>query len=465
MTFAPALQWAPTTKDTFTLLYEADGSAYVFDGGDPVGSPLVLRLPPSRNLNQPGDRTFSQSFSTTALWDHVISPNTRLHIGYNDSSYDIDIAPTRNYVTQFDSTGRFLQRQLDSGPQSTLDRSTQIDFRANVPFGAVVNHLTVGFEATRTIYDYVNNLQTGQTIDIFNPVYGTLSPTLTPYGHGQITADDTSASISDLIDVTSRINVLLSARDDITGGGSDDYLAGNSQRVNGRRATPRFGVVYKATTLDSLYASYEQGIAPQVGIAKDGTAFVPNVADEVEIGYRRSGPGFSATVAAYHLLINNLLTPAPTDPIYSVQSGQQQSRGIEVDLSARPIGGLSLTGAYALTDAKITRDNVLPYGTRIVGAPLNSGSLWSTYDIGRGAGLRLGLGFLAQGPRSVTFPESFYLPATTRVNALAAFRMPSGTLQLNLDNITNVTQFTPDGGYGLYPVAPFSARVRYSFSR
>jgi iron complex outermembrane receptor protein len=185
-----------------------------------------------------------------------------------------------------------------------------------VPFGAVVNHLTVGFEATRTIYDYVNNLQTGQTIDIFNPVYGTLSPTLTPYGHGQITADDTSASISDLIDVTSRINVLLSARDDITGGGSDDYLAGNSQRVNGRRATPRFGVVYKATTLDSLYASYEQGIAPQVGIAKDGTAFVPNVADEVEIGYRRSGPGFSATVAAYHLLINNLLTPDPTDPIY-----------------------------------------------------------------------------------------------------------------------------------------------------
>lgn len=77
----------------------------------------------------------------------------------------------------------------------------------------------------------------------------------------------------------------------------------------------------------------------------------------------------------------NVLTTDPDDPDFSIQTGEQKSRGIELDIAGEILPGWNVIATYAYTDAFVSEDEELPEGDRLQGVPENSASLWTTYEI------------------------------------------------------------------------------------
>jgi iron complex outermembrane receptor protein len=117
------------------------------------------------------------------------------------------------------------------------------------------------------------------------------------------------------------------------------------------------------------------------------------------------------------------LTADPADPRFSVQTGTQRSKGIDVDIVGQVLPGWNVWAAYAFNQAQITRDNTFPVGNFLTEAPRHSGNVWTTYEFSRGRirGLGLGGGLYSISAKQGDLFNSYLLPGYARVDATAYY--------------------------------------------
>jgi iron complex outermembrane receptor protein len=108
----------------------------------------------------------------------------------------------------------------------------------------------------------------------------------------------------------------------------------------------------------------------------------------------------------------------------SIQIGTTESKGIEFDTSGRIRPGWDVIFAYAFNQAQIVADPVYPIGNTFQNAPRHSGSIWTVYELQRGAlhGLILGGGIHALSYRFVDPSDDVVLPGYGRLDAMAAYQ-------------------------------------------
>ena len=116
----------------------------------------------------------------------------------------------------------------------------------------------------------------------------------------------------------------------------------------------------KPTANLSLYASSSRSYLPQSGDQMSGLTdnhrgLKPERFDNYEVGAKwEFVDGLLATAALYQLDRSNTRASDPPDPTRTVLTGEQRSRGLELDLSAAsPAAGWSSAG-YTLQKAEIT---------------------------------------------------------------------------------------------------------------
>lgn len=157
----------------------------------------------------------------------------------------------------------------------------------------------------------------------------------------------------------------------------------------------------------------------------------------------------SANLALYDLTRSNVTTPDPDNPGFSVQTGKQRSRGVEVDISGEILPGWNIIGGYAYTDARITEDNDPTIeGNQRFSAPEHSFNLWTTYRIQDGdlQGLGFGLGFFYTGERWADNANTVELPSFFRTDAAIFYEREQFRAALNFRNIFDVENYTSDYG-------------------
>ncbi len=144
--------------------------------------------------------------------------------------------------------------------------------------------------------------------------------------------------------------------------------------------------------------------------------------EQFEVGVKQDliQDRLSATLTFYQITKQNVLTPDPVAPTFSIVTGEQKSRGVELDLAGEILPGWNIIAFYAYTDAFVNKDIVIPVGDQLVGAPYNSASLWTTYELQEGnlQGLGFGLGLVYVGDRQVSLPNTFTSPSYLRTDAL-----------------------------------------------
>jgi iron complex outermembrane recepter protein len=210
--------------------------------------------------------------------------------------------------------------------------------------------------------------------------------------------------------------------------------------------SPRIGLVYQPSQNVSLYASYSRSFSPSIGRNPDNEPFEPTRGTQYEIGVKADflNGRLSTTLAAYHLTRTNVLTPDPNlaRQNFQVQVGEQQSRGIELDVAGEILPGWNIIVSYALTDTEVTEDNSISstVGNRFQNIPQHQASLWTTYEIQQGdlQGLGFGLGLFYVGERQGDLENTFQIGDYLRTDAAIYYRRGRLNAAINIRNLFDI---------------------------
>ncbi|MEM9807402.1 MAG: TonB-dependent receptor, partial [Cyanobacteria bacterium P01_D01_bin.56] len=165
----------------------------------------------------------------------------------------------------------------------------------------------------------------------------------------------------------------------------------------------------------------------------------PEEGEQFEVGARAEllDGRFIASVAYFDITKQNVATPDPDDILFSIASGEQRSRGVEVDLIGEISSGWNVVANYAYTDTEITEDNSGLEGNELFGVPEHNFNLWTNYEIQSGSleGLGFGIGFNAVGERFGDNANSFTLEDYFLTNAAVSYQRDDWEIGLNIRNL------------------------------
>ncbi|MEA5569121.1 TonB-dependent siderophore receptor, partial [Anabaena sp. UHCC 0399] len=220
--------------------------------------------------------------------------------------------------------------------------------------------------------------------------------------------------------------------------------------------------VYQPSQAISLYANYSRSFQQVTGTSFENTLFKPERGTQYEVGMKVDWTeNLSSTLALYQITRANVLTTDQRDPSgnTSIQTGEQRSRGVELDITGEIAPGWKIIGGYAYTDAQVTEDNDIPVGNRINNVPEHAFSLWSTYELQQGnlQGLGFGLGLFYVGERQGNLDNSFSLPSYLRTDAALFYRKNNFRAALNVQNLFDNEYF--EAGESLLRVYPGAPRT------
>ncbi|WP_316437103.1 TonB-dependent receptor domain-containing protein [Leptolyngbya sp. NK1-12] len=228
-------------------------------------------------------------------------------------------------------------------------------------------------------------------------------------------------------------------------------------------------MVYQPIQPISLYASYSRSFTPVTGRSFEGDLFEPERGTQYEVGVKADvNDRLSATLALYNLTRTNVLTAdtRPGVPLgFSIQTGEQRSRGVELTVQGEILPGWNIIAGYAYTDAQLTEDNTLPEGNQLALVPENAVNLWTTYEIQSGdfQGLGVGLGLFFVGERQANLANEFQLPSYLRTDAAIFYRRNQFRAALNFNNLFDITYFENFNGRGVSYGAPLTVQGTISW--
>ena len=192
------------------------------------------------------------------------------------------------------------------------------------------------------------------------------------------------------------------------------------------------------------YAAYSTSFLPVPGADFGGTPFVPTTGKQIEAGLKYE-PRFVprdvhifATAAVYDLTQQNVLVNDPAHLFFSVQTGEVEVKGVELEGIARFHERLSLNVSYTYTDARDTKDTVAAFqGNQIAAVSPNKFSALADYTwqdgMFRGFGLGGGVRYLSSafGDPANTLPTG----AVTLFDALVHYDWNHWKISLNASNL------------------------------
>ncbi|PMB47697.1 TonB-dependent siderophore receptor [Fischerella thermalis CCMEE 5201] len=473
---APSLSFN-LSKNT-DLVIEGDINILERNGQQPKGLPAVGTVLPnpngrvSRSFSSVGPVTDNLTYNGRVGYslEHRFSESWKLRNAFRyvfAGDNDRNGAPDFN-ATSLADDNRTLNRNALIGSQfyDFLYLDTNLLGKFNT--GSINHQLLFGFSLSRNIIDLSYEFSIpAAPVDIFNPVYDN---TVVSTGRNfvQFTTRDTlGIYLQDQITLAENLKLLLGGRVDIFEERKIDRLTDIETRQSDTAFSPRVGIVYQPIPPISLYASFARSFAPTIGISATGEAFQPERGTQYEVGIKADvNDRLSLTLAFYDLTRSNVTTTDPDHPDFSVQTGEQRSRGIELDINGEILPGWNMIAGYAYTDARVTKDNTIPVGNRLFSAPEHSFNLWTTYRIQQGdlQGLGFGLGFYYVGDRAADLANTFEVPSYFRTDAAIFYEREQLRAALNFRNLFNVDYYQATGSGTLVdPGEPFTVQGTISW--
>ncbi len=498
---APVLLWKPLEKLQITF----DASYLREIRGMDVGQVLVngqtVDVEPERSYGEPLNRAYQQNRSGGVRGRYDFNANWSVQSAYRTQFLDYSLFgafPSFFIAPPVQADGRTINRDFASTDYTERWHYSDSFVNGKLSTGQIKHDIIGGFESgyTNGIYnhDYYLAAFFGAfafpTTDVFNRT----APLDFEFAQQFIRSvqafvfpsqfrnrlKSNAVYAQDLITITPQFKVLI-------GGRYDNYqqrfvdLPQAVQRSTDKRFSPRIGFVYQPREFVSFYASYGSSFSPQFPnqLGFDNRPFKPSTGEQLEAGIKFDGfkGKINATLAFYNLKFKDLIVADPNRPGFSIQTGEQRSRGIELDVAANPVRGLNLTGNYAATEATVTKDtDALLVGRFLPNTARHNGNLWATYRFVETnnflKNFGVGAGFQATGKRFTNLANFGQIPGFARVDATVFYDFNANEktrmrFALNLQNLTNKRYYESALGFNntVYPGAPFRALVSLKITR
>lgn len=341
-------------------------------------------------------------------------------------------------------------------------------------------YTTARFDTVRRSYNLPNAAVVGGQALVSD---GTAIPVATTLAFDRaISAQTLSMYGQDQLAIGDRIKLRGGVRVDAVKLVDEGLFGATAARIAGSDTLVswQIGAVWQPTTAISLYAGYARGknLAINTEAANLSSNFArraaprPESSSQIEAGFKLALlPGsLSLNGAVFETRRDDFfVTLAPgADP---VQVGKQRSRGAELELTAAPLAGLTLTAAGAYVDATNLSGalvsiaglavNQPSFGRRLAATPEWSGNIWANYTVPAGAlaGLTLGAGATA---RSAVFADALELlrvPGYTIVRAALGYHFGPVDAQVTIANLTDAAYYHVPTFSGALPGEPRSVQL------
>lgn len=459
---APTLRWEPTDST------RVDAGAEYIDQTSPFDRGLIpqngkISMNADRYLHEPWSRDKADKVSVWYRAEHDVNDwlTLRQMTRWDQSHKDRYVVDLRG----LGSDGRTLARRATDGDERIRTLDMQLEVIARFATGGLSHTALAGFEYIDGKRNVDSDRASLASIDIFNPVYGALPG---PFAFNEKTdykVESYSFYLQDQVDLSEQWKLIVGARYDDTrqrNSTTDAAYEVTKTNIDPSRVSPRLGLVYQPTDWLALYASYSTSFTPQSDIQRNGSVLDPEEGKQYEIGAKVDviPDRLSATLSVFEITRENVAAPDPSDDNYSVQTGEQRVRGIELDVTGTPLEGWEIIGNVSALQAKVTKDTTIDVGNRLEGVPIMSGSIWSSYQLQDGPlrGLGFGAGVIAVGERQGDIDNSYDVSGYARVDASVFYDINENVrVSLNGRNLTDrkyiETVASTDGNYAGAPAS------------
>lgn len=307
----------------------------------------------------------------------------------------------------------------------------------------------------------------------------------------------TGIYVQDLLSLTSKVKLLAGMRWSVQSSpapvtqfmNKDSVVSGMAQ--SDQALLPRIGIVFRAKSNISVFGSYSNSFMVNTGTDIFGNSLKPSILDQYETGIKTIffGGKLTVNVTAYKIMNNNLAQTAQYDKNGNLNSdsklkelsGQTVSNGIELDVTANPIKGLSVLAGYSFNDMHYTKtpDTKGSYveGERLVTTPAHTANATTFYHITEGKlkGMTLGSSFFYTGARfggwnntkgqAQNYSRLIPVAGFTTLDVSAGYSYQQFSLLLKLSNLLDTYNYYVHENYSINPIPPrqFIGTFSYRF--
>ncbi|MDH4571874.1 TonB-dependent siderophore receptor [Salinicola acroporae] len=310
-----------------------------------------------------------------------------------------DISAVNQYTDGYDNVGSVVERTASGIYEDTSSVVTDNRLTGEFNTGALEHTLSGGVDYSYLDYDVLYAYGDAPSIDRDDPDYHQHIPAPDNlYADIDGRAERTGVYLIDQI-ALGRWRFSAGLRHDWAEDVTRDAVSGNDRQKDDA-GSGQLGVLYAFDNGVSPYLSYATSFEPQSGTDANGNHHAPSEGRQWEAGVKYQPPGrdLLLTAAVYQIEQTNVLTTDPDNRLYSVATGEQRIRGLELELTTDLTRELSMTAAYTVNDPEITKDNDGNTGNTPVNVSEHLASLWLDYDIDhgplRGVGLAAGARYI-----------------------------------------------------------------------
>ncbi|MEM9508909.1 MAG: TonB-dependent receptor [Cyanobacteria bacterium P01_E01_bin.35] len=482
---APTIAWQISDRTDLSISLEYTEDNDPADFGTVAFGEGIADIPPERVTNNPDDTQSRENLNVGYTLEHRFSENWQLRnrFRYSFNNFEVDEFLESPFGRD-ESTGE-LSRFLSTQPVEDDAFSLYTNVKGNFNTGPLEHNLLFGVDLSRSENRLVTNFsptpEFTSVINIFDAepdYFGLPEPEEAPsiLQDTETKTDRLGVYLKDRIDILDNLILAAGVRYDIVDQDTTENTTGEETNQNDDAVSPNVGIVYQPIEPISLFASYSQSFAPNGAIDAEGEPLEPETGEGFDIGIKGDiiANRLSGTLSYFNITRQNIATTDPDDPFFSVATGEQQSQGVDLELSGRIIPGWNIIASYAYIDGEVTEDNDPELlGSRLPGIPEHSASLWTTYELQSGnlQGLGFGTGFNFVGERKGELPNSFEVDSFFLVNAAVFYRRENWQARLNFDNLFDIDfiesiagSTSPTGvrNTGIYPGEPLTVRASVS---
>jgi len=465
---SPVFSWQISDQTDLTIELEYVNDERPISFGVPAFGNGIANIPLEQISNEPDDFIDQVFFNVGYDLEHRFSDNWKLRNGFRYINNDSLLEALFPFA--LDQTTGILIR--NPSQQGGVDKSFSLQTSVVGEFatGSIDHTLLFGVDLNRTNNDSFTRFDifTQIPLNIFNPVYEAFPRPdfdAIPLGSDtELESDRLGIFIQDQISFTDNLILLAGLRYDTV---EQQRIAlpsffqpnGADQTQNYNALTPRLGLVYQPIEEISLYGSYSQSFTPNnFAMTADNDLIEPEEGEGFEVGVKAEllGGRLGATLAYFDITKQNVVTADPIIPFASVATGEQSSRGVELDVIGEILPGWNIIASYAFIDAKVTEDNTIEVGNRLNGIPEHSASLWTNYEIQSGdlQGLGFGLGFNFVGEREGDLNNTFELDSYFLTNAAISYQRNNWRFALNFRNLFDIDYIAGAAGGRVRSIDP-----------
>ncbi len=491
----PSLEWKPDSRTTLTV--EMD---YLDDSRTPDLGTINLAsndvyaiydLPYHQFLGYKNDRTITENATYAARFVRELNENLSIRAAFYRSNLDIsDVGASisagggRSRLPELELPGQ-RYRSIGSSTRQDNNSVLQLDLIGKeVETGLLKHTFQLGLDYRTTYLQTANaSLTSGRyvdIIDVFKPVTNILPDTVSLEEGQAITSEEKSYGVmaQDVITITDWAKAFIGIRFSSvqsTGSVSTGVTLGNAWN-------PLAGVMLSPVKGVNVFASYTNSSSPRTASRVDvnGDELGNERIDQVEAGVKtewfQNRLRFNLTL--YKINNKNMNMPVYdenwNETGYYTKGGNDERKGIEVELTGRVLENLELIAGYALTDAKYKEHASFYYNSAPLNTPKHTANLWANYFVEDGLfrGISFGAGayYVGRRPindwaRTVTHQgiepgqKPFDIKEYTTVNIQASYRISEHMgIRLLADNIFDVI------GYNAYRTSYINQTAPRSFA-